>query len=41
MIGNFPAILNFNRIFLKPNQFICKKLLVVPDHWDKPVEFQI
>jgi hypothetical protein len=23
MIGNFPAVLNFNRLFLKLNQFIC------------------
>ncbi len=24
MSGNFPAVLNFNRLFLKLNQFICK-----------------
>ena len=23
MIGNFPAVLNFNRLFLKLDQFIC------------------
>ena len=23
MIGNFPAVLNFNRLFLKLNRFIC------------------
>ena len=23
MIGNFPAVLNFDRLFLKPNWFIC------------------
>ena len=29
--GNFPALLNFNRLFLKPNRFIYNKLLVLPD----------
>jgi hypothetical protein len=24
MIDNFPEVLNFNRLFLKPNQLICK-----------------
>ena len=24
MMGNFPAVLNFNRLFLKLNRFICK-----------------
>ena len=23
MIGNFPTVLNFNRLFLKLNRFIC------------------
>jgi hypothetical protein len=23
MMGNFPEVLNFNRLFLKLNQFIC------------------
>ena len=32
MIGNFPAILNFNRFFLKLSQFICNQLPVLPDH---------
>jgi hypothetical protein len=32
MIGNFPAILNFNRLFLKLNSFICNYLPVLPDH---------
>ena len=25
MIGNFPAVLNFNRLFIKLNQFICNQ----------------
>ena len=32
MIGNFPAILKFNRLFLKLNRFICNYLPVLPDH---------
>ena len=32
MIGNFPAVLNFNRLFLKLNRFICNLLPVLPDH---------
>ena len=32
MIGNFPAVLNFNRLFLKLNRFICNQLPVLPDH---------
>ena len=28
MIGNFPAVLNFNQLFLKLNQFICNQLPV-------------
>ena len=32
MIGNFPAVVNFNRLFLKLNRFICNKLPVLPDH---------
>ena len=30
MIGNFPAILTFNRLFLKLHQFICNQLPVLP-----------
>ena len=26
MMGNFPAVLNFNRLFLKLNRFICNQL---------------
>jgi len=33
MIGNFHAILNFNQLFLKLNQFICNLMPVLPDHW--------
>ena len=32
MVGNFPAVLNFNRLFLKLNRFICNQLPVLPDH---------
>jgi len=32
MISNFPAVLNFNRLFLKRNRFICKWLPILPDH---------
>ena len=32
MIGSFPAILNFNRLFLKLNRFICNYLPILPDH---------
>ena len=32
MIGNFPALLNCNRSFLKLNGFICNWLPVLPDH---------
>ena len=32
MVGNFPALLNFNRLFLKLNRFICNYLPVLPDH---------
>ena len=32
MIGNFPAILNINRLFLKLNRFICNQPPVLPDH---------
>ena len=34
MIGNFPAVLNFNRLFLKLNRFIFNWLPVLPDHSD-------
>jgi hypothetical protein len=31
--GNFPAVLmNFNRLILKLNRFICTSLPVLPDH---------
>ena len=36
-IGNFPAVSNFNRFFLKLNQFICNQPPVLPDHWISPV----
>jgi hypothetical protein len=36
MIGNSPAALNFNRLFLKLNQFICNELPVLPGHWSRP-----
>ena len=32
MIGNFPVVLNFNRLFLKLNRFIRNFLLVLLDH---------
>jgi hypothetical protein len=32
MIGNFLAVLNFNRSFLKLNRFACNLLSVLPDH---------
>ena len=32
MIGNFPAVFNFNRLFLKLNKFVCNKLPVLADH---------
>ena len=32
LIGNFPAVLSFNRLFLKLNRFICSRLPVLPDH---------
>ena len=32
MIGNFHAVVNFNRLFLKLNRFICNQLLVLPGH---------
>ena len=31
MIGNSPAVLDFNRLFLELNQFNCKYLLVLAD----------
>ena len=30
MVGNFPAVLNFNRLFLKFNQFICNNCRFSP-----------
>ena len=36
MAGNFPAVLNFDRSFLKLNRFICNySMPVSPDHWTK------
>ena len=32
MIGDFHAVLNFNQLFLKLNQFICNRLAVLPNH---------
>ena len=32
MTGNFPAVVNFKRLFLKLNRFICNQLPVLPDH---------
>ena len=32
VIGNSPAILNFRRLFLKLNCFICNQLPVLPNH---------
>ena len=32
MIGNFLAVLNFSRLFLKINCFICNQLLVLSNH---------
>ena len=35
MIGNFPAVSNFNRLFLELNRFVCNSLPVLPDHcWE-------
>jgi hypothetical protein len=33
VIGNFLEVLNFNRLFLKLNRFICNYLPILPDHW--------
>ena len=35
MIGYFPAVLNFNQLFLKLNPFICNYLPVLPNHSHK------
>ena len=35
MIGDFPAVLNFNQLFLKLKRFICNQLPVLPSHWAK------
>jgi len=32
MVGNFPAVLNFNRLFLELKRFIYNQLPVLPDH---------
>ena len=35
MISKFPEVLNFNRLFLKLNQFISNEPPVLPGHgWD-------
>ena len=36
MIGDFPAALNFDRLFLKLNWFIYNELQVVLNHRIKP-----
>ena len=36
MIGNFPAVLNFDRLFLKLYRFICNQLPVLRDHRTGP-----
>ena len=33
MIGNLPAVLNLNQLFLKLDRFICNWLPVLPNHW--------
>ena len=37
IIGNFHALLNFNRLYLKLNQFICNQLPNLPDHRVLPI----
>ena len=37
MISNYPAGLNFNRLFLKLHRFICNQLPVLPDHSPEPI----
>ena len=37
MMRNFLEILNFNRLFLKLNRFICNKPSVLPLHWSRMV----
>ena len=32
MVGYFPEVLHFNRLFLKLNRFICNQMPVLPDH---------
>ena len=32
LIGNLPAVLDFNWLFLQLNRFICNQLPVLPDH---------
>ena len=39
MIGNFPAVLISNRLFLKLNRFICNWLPVLPGHSSPPFIF--
>ena len=41
MIGNFPAVLNFNWLFLKLNQVICNSLPVLLDHSMRDPKFFI
>ena len=36
MVSSFPeALMNFNRLILKLNQFICNWQLILPGHWYK------
>ena len=35
MMGKFPNVLNFNRLFLKLNRFICNLPPVLPEHGEQ------
>ena len=37
MTGNFPAVSNTNRLFLKLNRFICNQPPVLPGHRSRPI----
>ena len=39
MVGDFPAVLNFNQLFLKLNWFINNELTVLPDHWQEEAQY--
>ena len=39
MTDNFPVVLDFDRLFLKLNRFICNYLRVLPDHWKNLVNY--